>query len=96
MHGIRKIVHQCVRTANQVGFESSACPECPESKHTAKITRLPPNLASLTLFAQFGEVYSMAFGYPQTNAFLRADLVEFDISALAECPESQQTAKITK
>ena len=34
-----------------------------QKANTAKITQLPPNQASLTLFAQFGEVYSMAFGY---------------------------------
>jgi len=38
----------------------------------------------------------MTFGYLWANVFLRANLVEFDNSALAECPESQQTEKITR
>ena len=43
-------------------MEFEKIPECPESEQTAKTTRLPPNLALPTLFAQFDEVYSMILG----------------------------------
>ena len=33
-------------------------------KKTAKITRLPPNLASQKLVSWFGKVYSRVLGYP--------------------------------
>ena len=36
------------------------------SEQSAKVTRLPPNLASPTLFPWFGEVYSMVLVYLKT------------------------------
>ena len=47
--------------ADTVKFDNSALADCPESQQTAKITSLPPNLASPTFFARFGKVYSKVY-----------------------------------